>query len=158
MTHQYQPAFAPVQRNGKPDAFTIAYLEAAEWCDVNQEAREYEDDESYPRTKAGKPVKVRGWSAQAKAQAIADCAAFQRDHAADLAICYTGAHSNGNDYDESSAGHDLWLTRNGHGAGFWDRFSADAPQADAAERLSEACRALRERNAYVGDNGYIYFM
>lgn len=23
--------------------------------------------------------------------------------------------------DWSQAGHDLWLTRNGHGAGFWDR-------------------------------------
>ena len=24
-------------------------------------------------------------------------------------------------YDPDQLGHDLWLTRNGHGAGFWDR-------------------------------------
>lgn len=24
-------------------------------------------------------------------------------------------------YDPAQLGHDLWLTRNGHGAGFWDR-------------------------------------
>jgi hypothetical protein len=26
-----------------------------------------------------------------------------------------------NDWEESQIGHDFWLTRNGHGAGFWDR-------------------------------------
>jgi hypothetical protein len=25
------------------------------------------------------------------------------------------------DMDEEQIGHDFWLTRNGHGAGFWDR-------------------------------------
>ena len=25
------------------------------------------------------------------------------------------------DYPAEQVGHDLWLTRNGHGAGFWDR-------------------------------------
>ena len=27
------------------------------------------------------------------------------------------------DFDWVKAGHDLWLTRNGHGTGFWDRDS-----------------------------------
>lgn len=27
------------------------------------------------------------------------------------------------DFDWVQAGHDLWLTRNGHGTGFWDRDS-----------------------------------
>jgi hypothetical protein len=25
------------------------------------------------------------------------------------------------DYNETKAGHDFWLTRCGHGAGYWDR-------------------------------------
>jgi hypothetical protein len=32
-------------------------------------------------------------------------------------------------------GHDFWLTRNGHGAGFWDR-----GLGDRGRRLTEACR------------------
>ena len=33
------------------------------------------------------------------------------------------------------AGHDFWLTRNGHGAGFWDR-----GLGELGDRLSEAAR------------------
>ncbi len=40
--------------------------------------------------------------------------------------CYNFYHKNFNvvmppDYTYEQAGHDFWLTRNGHGAGFWDR-------------------------------------
>lgn len=40
------------------------------------------------------------------------------------------------DIDESQAGHDFFLTREGHGAGFWDR---DHP-GDIGDRLSDLCR------------------
>lgn len=39
-----------------------------------------------------------------------DCAAFIEANEADL-----------EGMDPEQAGHDFWLTRNGHGAGFWDR-------------------------------------
>lgn len=52
--------------------------------------------------------------------------------------------------DESQHGHDFWLTRNGHGAGFWDR-----GYLDAGDKLSEAARAYGEVNLYVQD-GKIY--
>ena len=39
--------------------------------------------------------------------------------------------------DAEQMGHDLYLTRNGHGAGFWDRGIGPA-----GERLSEAARAM----------------
>lgn len=35
---------------------------------------------------------------------------------------------------EEQAGHDLWLTRNGHGAGFWDR-----GLGDIGEKLNDLC-------------------
>ena len=48
-------------------------------------------------------------------------------------------------------GHDLWLTRNGHGAGFWDR-----GLGEIGERLSEQARAMGSADLYRGDDGLIY--
>lgn len=50
------------------------------------------------------------------------------------------------------AAHDFWLTRNGHGAGFWDGDWSD-PQAD---RLTNAAKAFGEYNLYIGDDGKIH--
>ena len=53
-------------------------------------------------------------------------------------------------------GHDLWLTRNGHGAGFWDRFSGDQPNAEIGRKLTELCRPYGTSDVYVGDDGKLY--
>jgi hypothetical protein len=45
-------------------------------------------------------------------------------------------------------GHDIWLTRNGHGAGFFDRSYGD----DNEKRLTQAAKALREVTIYINDN------
>lgn len=50
-----------------------------------------------------------------------------------------------------SAGHDFWLTRNGHGAGFWD---GDWPIH--GEALTLASKAFSEVYLYVGDDGKIH--
>ena len=47
-------------------------------------------------------------------------------------------------------GHDLWLTRNGHGAGFWDR-----GLGHLGERLSDAARSLGEATSYVLADGTV---
>jgi hypothetical protein len=49
------------------------------------------------------------------------------------------------------AGHDLWLTRNGHGTGFWDR-----GVGDVGDKLADAARSLGESTMYVGDDGKLY--
>lgn len=49
-------------------------------------------------------------------------------------------------------GHDLWLTRNHHGAGFWDRGYPEA----VGDTLTQAAHAYGESDAYVGDDGKIY--
>jgi hypothetical protein len=51
----------------------------------------------------------------------------------------------------SHAGHDLWLTQNGHGAGFWD---GDWPTN--GDRLTELAKKFREMDLYVGDDGEIH--
>jgi hypothetical protein len=49
------------------------------------------------------------------------------------------------------AGHDFWLTRNGHGAGFWDR-----GLGELGETLSTLARVAGSRDLYIGDDGRIY--
>ena len=46
-------------------------------------------------------------------------------------------------------GHDFWLTRNGHGAGFWDR--SDCLPEDAGERLTDAAEKYGEVDLTVDD-------
>jgi hypothetical protein len=48
-------------------------------------------------------------------------------------------------------GHDFWLTRNGHGAGFWD-----GELGDIGDRLTEASKAFGEVCLTVCDDGEIY--
>ena len=48
-------------------------------------------------------------------------------------------------------GHDLLLTRNGHGSGFWDR-GLD----EIGEKLSDAAREMGSVDVYEGDDGIIY--
>lgn len=48
------------------------------------------------------------------------------------------------------AGHDFWLTRNGHGAGFWDG------DWETGDELTAACKRFRGVDLYVGDDGKIY--
>lgn len=47
-------------------------------------------------------------------------------------------------------GHDFWLTRNGHGAGFWDR-----GYGDIGDDLSNKAKTYGESNLYVSDNGKV---
>ena len=54
-------------------------------------------------------------------------------------------------YDSSKAGHDFWLTRNGHGAGFWDR-----SLGDIGDELTTVTKHYGSCELYVGDDGLIY--
>ena len=56
-----------------------------------------------------------------------------------------------NGLEPSQVGHDLWLTRNGHGAGFWDR-----GLGDVGENLSNIARSMGGKSVYRGDNEEIY--
>jgi hypothetical protein len=54
--------------------------------------------------------------------------------------------------DPSTAGHDFWLTRNGHGAGFWD---GDWPD-DIGDKLTSESKPYGSAYLYLGDDGKIY--
>ena len=48
------------------------------------------------------------------------------------------------------AAHDFWLTRNRHGAGFWDRGLGEIGQ-----KLTQACRPYGGVYLYISDNGKV---
>lgn len=54
-----------------------------------------------------------------------------------------------NSYDESDFGHNLALSRNGHGAGFFD---------DNNDILQELARNLGVADLYIGDDNKLYIM
>lgn len=54
--------------------------------------------------------------------------------------------------EAAQAGHDFWLTRCGHGAGFWD---GDWPEP-AASVLDKASETTGNVDLYIGDDGEIY--
>jgi hypothetical protein len=55
------------------------------------------------------------------------------------------------DMSEEQVGHDFWLTRNGHGAGFWDR-GLD----ELGDQLTAAAKAYSTSDLYVGDDGRLH--
>lgn len=90
------------------------------------------------------------------AKAEADCDRFQTEQAELLDLAYAEG------YTLARAGHDLWLTRNGHGAGYWDRnelavwIEDRQPKQTIGDALSDAAKAMGQLDAYVGDDGMIY--
>lgn len=74
-----------------------------------------------------------------------ECEDFQEQHAELLAQAY------GPTYGAGDAGHDFWLTRNGHGAGFWDR-----GLGKVGELLTKWAKIHGSVDLYVGTDGRIY--
>lgn len=82
---------------------------------------------------------------------IADCEAFETANAATLTAAYEAGCDDGSAYTASRAGHDFWLNRNGHGAGFWDR-----GLGELGDLLDAAARAVGSVEAYLGGDGKVY--
>lgn len=115
------------------DAFTIAYIECALWASLD-ESGEPLDSHDIGDIDADSLEKIK-----------ADCARFQE--VASQLLARAG--------DDSQNGHDFFLTRNGHGAGFWDR--GYGAIGDALTKLS---REFGEQDLYLDEDGsravYVY--
>lgn len=130
------------------DPFTRGYLVCALWSS-NDES----DDQG------GDPIDqnygVEGIAKDSLLAMIEECRTFQTDNAETLAAAYgveIQTEWGVRPYPIDYAGHDFWLTRNHHGAGFWDRCLGaigDALTA-AAEKTGEAY--LYVHRGYVHQN------
>lgn len=126
----------------KQDAFTRAYIEAALWS-TNDESDE----------QGGEPLDKNYGPGDIDPETMAlieeDCAYFQERYGRLIEEDDSPAIDKWGRWEK--AGHDFWLTRNGHGAGFWD---GDWPKHGDA--LTEAAHAFGEFYLTVGDDGVIY--
>ena len=116
---------------GVNDRTVRAYLEAALWSSTDEE---------------GEPLDAV-FSVDDFAQSAVDQAASDLDDffaANEEAIEESGL-------SDKEVAHNFWLTRNRHGAGFWDR-----GLGEIGEELTEAAHAYGESDAYEGDDGQIY--
>lgn len=124
-----------------PDEFFSAYVEAALWSSTY----ETEDRDDKPLDDGEHDL-----SQEAKDAMLHDCAAwFHSCEENDLPACPDYGDPGYPDAEKS--GHDLWLTRNRHGAGYWDR-----GLGEIGEKLRKAAHAMGERDLYLGDDGLIY--
>lgn len=112
------------------DEFTTAYIETALWSSND------ENGESLDRNYSTEDIAEETLEKMKK-----DCEKFQSENNEIIGR-------------ESEAGHNFWLTRNGHGAGFfsllWDGVW------EKGEKLTESSNEFGEFNLYVGDDNLIH--
>jgi hypothetical protein len=110
--------------------FFDGYLACAIWADLRDEEGEPQEGFS-----------IFDFAKEARDEARNECADF---------VDQCGELLNG--LDMSQCGHDFWLTRNGHGAGFWDR-----GLGEIGEKLTTIAKTYSSRTPYVGADEKIHF-
>jgi hypothetical protein len=120
--------------------FVGAYLEAVEFTEFGA------DDQ---------PPAGSTFSDAAVYRAFNDCADFLSNNIDVVNQAIEEHHG----YTITQAGHDFWLTRNGHGAGFWDRGLdniVDGSTKTIGDALSDASKSFAELSVFE-DTGLVYF-
>ena len=121
-----------------PETFFNAYVDCVLWSLTYGENGENNLDDGEHEL-----------SESAKEQMLLDCADF-------LTYCTAENINPFPDYeselytDYELSAYDFWLTRNGHGAGYWDRGLKNGKELTAAAKTFGSC------DLYVGDDGEIY--
>lgn len=106
------------------DDFTKAYIEAALWTSGL--------DKNYT---------INDFTGPTLKKMMDDCEDFQLLNKEELDVMS----------NDKMAGHDFWLTRNGAGAGFWDK-----ELGDVGDRLTDAAHKYKEFSLVADDDGKIY--
>ena len=112
--------------------FVDGYIECALWASTDD--NDIPLDRNYDRDNIAAP---------SLESMRADCVDFIQGNEDDLTALYDGRME--------VAGHDFWLTRNGHGAGFWDRGNDPGYR-----RLTDNAHPYGSSDVYIGDDGLIY--
>lgn len=114
------------------DLFFNAYIECAIWSSTHDDGRPLDEDD----------YSIESFDEDSLNKLRAHAIGFF-DENIDLI-------NEAKDFTYAEAGHDLWLTENGHGAGFWDR-----GLGDVGDKLTEKAQH-HEQHIYVGDDGKLY--
>lgn len=122
------------------DQFVAGYLECAAWCTID-----WPEDQGTDPTGCLDRRDDLTWSPKALEEITEECADFVDANYEDL---QAAADEHGMAW--VSLGHDFMLTRNGHGAGFWDR-----GMGALGERLSDAGRVYGETNYWADDDDVV---
>lgn len=135
------------------DTFTEGYVSCALWADVMiykhdddcpcHEASENGDAYEAEMDHSSDAFDESDLTPDALAALTSDAHDFYAANVADIRTSTLGAER---------CGHDFWLTRNGHGAGFWDHGHI-SDEADAAlSRLDKASRPYGEQSLVQNTN------
>lgn len=109
----------------KTDVMVEAYIEAIYFTDTGDTDQPPADAELSPETRH------EAWSA---------CHRLMLACSGDIDL---------SEFDYAQIGHDLWLTRNGHGSGFWDR--PEIYGKENARILTLMAKAMGEHESYFRD-------
>jgi hypothetical protein len=123
-----------------PRNFIYGYLTAALWSSTDDEGEpldaQFDTDDIAPETLE---------------QMTSDCDLFWTQCREQI-TCDDGPTGPHGTSQIEMAGHDFWLTRCGHGAGFWN---GDWPEPHSTI-LDEAARAFGNVDLYIGDDGKVW--
>lgn len=122
-----------------PRNFIVSFLQTALWASIDN--GEFLDSR----------FDISDFAPETRAKLEADCHAFYDANAASINCLGAPEAKDGTGCD-GMAGHDFWLTRCGHGAGFWD---GDWPEPHASI-LTRAAKTFGNVDLYVGDDGKIH--
>lgn len=141
-----EPYGRPAPSGALWDAFLSGYMSCAVWADVfdpntfDRSDGTYTPDDIAPDALSVMATDARDFYRANRATLGAFCRHLSRGSLS-LADAY------------NVAGHDLWLTRNGHGSGYWD-----AGAGRIGDYLSDMARPLGEQLLYVDDDGRLSIM
>lgn len=138
-------ADSPVSGHSAEWHFFRAYIGAAMWSSIGDDGEPLDSEHDFsdiaPETLESMMQDCAAFYAARSEHIHCDGAPLSRDFKGSIAA-----------REAARAGHDFWLTRCGHGAGFWD---GDWPEP-AATALDEASKAFGNVDLYKGDDGQIY--
>jgi hypothetical protein len=120
------------------DDFIQGYIECALWSETDSDGEYLDSNYDYDSITQESMLLI-----------IAECKEFQETNKVLLDQAYKLYQTNYEYSPEAMAGHDYWLTRNGHGAGFWDR-GLDT----IGEQLTEACK-WQSRHLFANDDNML---
>ena len=118
-------------QNIKLDDVVDGYIECALWSSVDEEGNPL-DDNAYDTDVAESTYE----------SFKEDCIKFITENQLDL-------HES--KLSDDLIGHNFWLTRNGHGRGFWDH-----GLGLVGDKLTKASKVYGEVYLYIGDDGLVY--